>query len=47
MIGYIVVLVPLALLVISIGLHRLITNIYGAIADAHEYLKERKELKWM
>ena len=47
MINYIIVIAPIVLIALGIGLYRLATNTYKAIYDAIEYLKERKELKWM
>lgn len=47
MIGYIIVLAPIALIIAGAGLFHLVKTIYGAIYDALAYLKERKELKWM
>lgn len=47
MIEYLIVLVPIVLLIIGIYIKIVVTNIYRAASDAHEYLKERKELKWM
>ena len=42
-----IIILPIMLLVIGMYIARFIKNIYGTIVDVHEYLKERKELKWM
>lgn len=47
MIGYVIILAPIALIIAGVGLYQLAKTVYGAIYDALAYFKERKELKWM